>query len=241
MTDSNRPSVDAPADRPRVLVTGATRGFGVDIVRALAADHHLLVGGRDADAAAEIAASLPSAEPFVADLTDARQVRRAVDEVIGSAGLDAVVHNAGITTHGTVADLDTDKWRELFEVNLFSVVTLTRELLPALRRAGGLVVTINSGAGFLSSPGNGSYSATKFALRAFTDALREEERSNGVRVSSIHPGRIDTDMQRQIQGANGNEYDPADHMAGTTVASAVRAAITLPRDAAVEMLSVRPS
>lgn len=226
---------------PRVLVTGATRGLGRDIVDSLKADHHLLIGGRDSAAATELASALPSAEPFVADLTQADQLRGAVAEVIADGHLDAVVHNAGMTAHGAVADLATDSWRQQFEVNLFAVVELTRLLLPALRRARGLVVTINSGAGFLSSPRNGSYSATKFALRAFTDALREEERPHGVRVSSIHPGRIDTDMQRQIQDANGKAYDPADHMSGPTVAGAVRAAITLPHDAAVEVLSVRPS
>lgn len=239
---TNEPeSPDATAERPTVLVTGATRGLGRTICETLADDHHLLVGGRDAEATTALADSLPSATPFVADVTDPSALAGAVDTVIGDGRLDAVVHNAGVIASGPVAELRTDRWREQFEVNLFSVVELTRLLLPALRRARGLVVTINSGAGFVSSAGNGSYAATKFALRAFTDALREEEREHGVRVSSIHPGRIDTDMQRQIQDHRGNMYDPSDHMTGASVAAAVRTAITLPEDAVVEMLSVRPS
>lgn len=226
---------------PRILITGATRGLGTHIAAALAPDHHLLIGGRDRAAAERCAAQWPSAEPFVADLTDADQIRAAVAETIGAGPLDAVVHNAGITRNGTVAELETDAWRTQFEVNLFSVVELTRQLLPSLRQAKGMVLTINSGAGFRSSPGNASYSATKWALRAFTTALREEERPHGVRVTSIHPGRVDTDMQRQIQQSRGADYDPADHMNGADVAATVRLALTMPHSATIEELSVRPT
>lgn len=131
---------------------------------------------------------LPSAAPFVCDLTDEASVAAAAGAI---DRLDVLVHSAGLSSHGTLAETPAEDWRRLYEMNVVAVATLTRLLLPRLREAHGQVVTINSGSGFTSKPGNGVYSASKFALRALTDALREEERGT-VRVSSIHPGRVDT-------------------------------------------------
>ena len=92
-----------------------------------------------------------------------------------------------------------------------------------------------------SSPGGGVYAGSKFALRALTDALREEMRGK-VRVCSIHPGRTDTDMQRELQAAMGNEhYDGARYVAPESVAAAVRLAVDTPDNATIEQLSIRPS
>ena len=124
---------------------------------------------------------------------------------------------------------------------MFAVADLTRLLLPALEAARGIVVAINSGAGFFSSPGGGVYAGSKFALRALTDALREEMRGK-VRVCSIHPGRTDTDMQRELQAAMGNEhYDGSCYVSPGSVAAAVRLAVDTPDNATVEQLSIRPS
>ena len=132
-------------------------------------------------------------------------------------------------------------WREVFETNVFAVADLTRLLLPALEATRGIVVAINSGAGFFSSPGGRVYAGSKFALRALTDALREEMRGK-VRVCSIHPGRTDTDMQRELQAAMGNEhYDGARYVAPESVAAAVRLAVDTPDNATIEQLSIRPS
>ena len=147
-----------------------------------------------------------------------------------------------------VAELDDDiglasraLWREVFETNVFAVADLTRLLLPALEAARGIVVAINSGAGFFSSPGGGVYAGSKFALRALTDALREEMRGK-VRVCSIHPGRTDTDMQRELQAAMGNEhYNGSCYVSPGSVAAAVRLAVDTPDNATVEQLSIRPS
>ncbi|GAA4173170.1 hypothetical protein GCM10022287_15210 [Gryllotalpicola koreensis] len=103
------------------------------------------------------------------------------------------------------------------------------------------MVAINSGSGFNSGPGGGVYAASKFALRAFADALREEERPNGVRVSSVHPGRTDSDMQRTLTAKLGEEYDTAYFLAPEDVAAAVRLVVDLPERGTVETLSVRPT
>ncbi len=223
-------------DRPIALITGGTRGIGRAIADSLGVDHHILVGGTHADLAARVAADLPSAEPWPIDLTDPDAVAAACEQI---DRLDVLIHSAGLGARGTVADLPRTEWRRVFELNVFAVADLTRALLPALRAAHGQVVMINSGAGFVSSPGGSLYAASKFALRALADGLREEERGR-VRVTSIHPGRVDTDMQRELQASGERPYDPADHLTPHSVAATVRAAIDASPEAMVETLSIRP-
>ena len=219
--------------RPIALVTGASRGIGRAIAAELGSTHHVLVGGRDAAAVDAVVATLPSAEPFVADLTSA--LLPSVPD-----RLDVLVLSAGVEDGGTIAETPGETWRRVFEVNVFSVAALLRATLPALRAAGGLVVAINSGSGLSSGAGGGVYSGSKFALRALTDALREEERANGVRVTSIHPGRVDTDMQRALVAREGHEYDAGYTITPEMVAATVRVAVDLPSTGMVEALTVRP-
>ncbi|WP_075690981.1 SDR family oxidoreductase [Corynebacterium sphenisci] len=232
---------ERPADRPIALVTGASRGIGAAIARDLGRDHHVIVGATGAAAAAAIAAELPSAETLVADLTDDAALAAAV-AALDLDRLDVLVHNAGIVDEGPVAEVTRDRWRRIFEVNVFAVAELTRLLLPALRAAGGTVVMINSGSGYRSGVAQGPYSGTKFALRALTMALREEERGR-VRVSSVHPGKVDTDMQREIQAGRGNgpdTYDGAVYVRPESIAAAVRLAVDATAEAMVEEVTVRP-
>ena len=221
-------------NRPTALVTGANRGIGRAIALDLGRTHHVLVGGRDAEAVQEVVGLLPDAEAWVADLASGEFPPI-------PARLDVIVHSAGVEAGSSVENTDTATWQRVFEVNVFAVAALTRHALPALRLASGLVVSVNSGSGFTSSPGGGTYAASKFALRALTDALREEERPNGVRVSSIHPGRTDTGMQRQLVASEGDDYDTRFYLSPDDVASAVRMVVDLPPAGTVEMVSVRPS
>ena len=225
-------------NRPVALVTGATRGIGRAIAFELSSTHRILVGGRDATRVGELVAELDDAAPFACDLTDEDAVAAAC---AGIGRLDVLVHSAGIGRSNDIGTASRALWREVFETNVFAVADLTRILLPALEAARGIVITINSGAGFFSSPGGGVYAGSKFALRALTDALREEVRGK-VRVCSIHPGRTDTDMQRELQAAMGNDhYDGTRYVAPESVAAAARLAVDTPENATVEQLSIRPS
>ncbi len=218
-----------------VLVTGASRGIGAAVARALEADHDLVLVGRDADSLDAVARCCRSARVVVADLARPEGVERASADLTALAGL---VHCAGVAELGRVDVSDPADWRRSFEVNVLAVVELTRALLPALRASGGHVVAINSGAGITAKPGWGAYSASKFALRAFTDTLRGEE--PGLRVTSIHPGRVDTEMQHLVVASEGGTYTPSAYLAPESVASAVREALHATQDAHPTEVVLRP-
>ncbi|QXV60720.1 SDR family oxidoreductase [Amycolatopsis sp. TNS106] len=223
------------ADLPLALVTGATRGIGAAAARALAPTHRLLLGGRGAGALGELADTLPEAKPWPIDLTDTEALETATAEI---GELDVLVHSAGVARLGTVETATDADWRANFEVNVLGVVTLTRLLLPALRASKGHVVVINSGAGQNARPGWGPYAASKFAVRAFADSLREEE--SALRVTSIYPGRTDTEMQQAIVADEGRAYEPERFLRPESVAAAVLAAVSATGDAHPTDVTLRP-
>jgi NADP-dependent 3-hydroxy acid dehydrogenase YdfG len=148
-----------------------------------------------------------------------------------------LVHNAGVSVPGHVDESHVDEWRATFAVNVFGAVALTLTLLPALRQAGGRVVFINSGSGRTVSTGMASYSASKFALRAFADSLRQDEPS--LLVTSVYPGRVDTEMQRELVAYEGGDYDPAKFLRPETVAGVVAQVVATPRDGHVHEVVIR--
>ncbi|TNC26184.1 SDR family oxidoreductase [Amycolatopsis alkalitolerans] len=219
------------------LVTGASRGIGAAIAHSLAPAHRVLLGGRSGEALARLAAELPGARPWPVELTDFEAMAEAV---AGIDRLDVLVHSAGVVELGTVAESDVESWRRNYEVNVLAVVELTRLLLPALRAAGGHVVVINSGSGRNARAGWGAYGASKFAVRAFADVLRQEEEPNGLRVTTVYPGRTATEMQRAVNATEGTEYTPDAYLRPESVADAVLAAVTATPDAHPTDVILRP-
>lgn len=225
--------------RPVALITGGSRGIGKAIAEDLGRDHHVIVGGSGAERVDAVVGALPSAESFVTDLRDVDSLSRAVDE-LGLDRLDVLVHSAGVAWTRPVAEARAEEWEEMFTVNVFAVAELTRVTLPLLRSSGGQVISINSGSGYVSRLNSAMYSGTKFALRALTDSLREEERGR-VRVTSVHPGRVDTDMQVELQKQSGNtDYDGSQYVSTASIAQTVRTAVDLDPTSTVEELTIRP-
>ena len=219
---------------PSALITGASGGIGAALAEALAPTHTLLLAGRPSPRLDAVAERL-GATTWPLDLTDVDEIDSAAEVL---TGLDVLVHNAGVAYPGRVAESTAEQWRATFEVNVTGAVALTLALLPALRAARGQVVFINSGSGLNPSAGLAAYSASKFALRAFADSLRADEPL--LRVTSIHPGRVDTEMQRDLVAYVGGEYDPARFLTPQTVAAAVVQAITTPPDGHTHQVVIRP-
>jgi len=216
------------------MITGASGGLGSAIADALAPTHTLLLAGRPSDRLDAVAERL-GAPTWPLDLADPESIESAAEVL---TDLDVLVHNAGVAYPGRVDESSADQWRATFEVNVVGAVALTLALLPALRSAGGQVVFVNSGAGIKASPGLASYSASKFALRSFADSLRADEPS--LRVTSVHPGRIDTEMQRDLIAYEERDYVPEQFLSPQTVAAVIAQAVNAPADAHVHEIVVRP-
>jgi NADP-dependent 3-hydroxy acid dehydrogenase YdfG len=219
---------------PTAMITGASRGLGAAIATALAPTHTLFLAGRpstDLDAVAEQF----GATTWPIDLADLDAIEEVVDPIVE---LDVLIHNAGVAYPGRVAESTVDEWRATLEVNVLGPVALTLSLLPALRNVGGHVVFVNSGSGINASPGLASYSGSKFALRGFADSLRNDEPS--LRVTSVHPGRIATEMQEGLIAYEGRDYDPEQFLSPETVAKVIADAVNAPRDAHIHEVIVRP-
>ena len=219
---------------PTALITGAGGGLGAAIATALAPTHTLLLAGRPSTRLDAIAEKL-GAPTWPLDLTDEASIEAGAEVL---TELDVLVHNAGVSFPGRVDESTPEQWRHTMEVNVVGPVALTLALLPALRAVGGHVVFINSGAGISASAGMASYSASKFALRAFADSLRADEPS--LRVTSVHPGRFDSEMQRDLIAYEGRDYDPAAFMSAATVAEVVANAVATPADGHVHEVVIRP-
>ncbi len=180
------------------VVTGASSGIGEAAARRLAREPgaRLVLVARRAERLEALAAELPCPASFLAvDLTDAD----APDRVRAHLGerhdrLDLLVNNAGAAWRGTFAETGFENVRRHVELNFFAVVRLTEALLPLLREsAPSAIVNVSSTAGRVSRGGSGAYSASKFALSGWTDALYAEEAAEGVHVGLVEPGFIRTE------------------------------------------------
>lgn len=230
--------------RPLTLITGATGGIGRAIAAALAPEHDLILQGRDIATLQKLQSELQNDVPVTRihllslDLTQPETFAEATADLRPTH----LIHNAGVAELGGANEQGHAVWTRTLAVNVVAPAELTRLLLPAVRAGRGTVVFINSGAGLRAGAGWGSYAASKHALKALADALRQEEAEagSGVRVSSLYPGRTASEMQRRIREHEGQPYDPASFIQPETVADVVRYVLSAPRDVSLEDVAVRP-
>lgn len=223
------------------LITGAGSGIGTAVAERLAErGDELWLLARNAGRAAELRERFPGAHTLVGDLAEPGRLSWALSHQEPPDRLDSLLHVAGVVELGEVGELNAKVWQETLAANLVAPAELTRLLLPQLRAARGQVLFVNSGAGLRANAGWSAYAASKHGLKALADALRAEEGDNGVRVTTVYPGRTATPMQAKVHQQEGREYDPGRWMDPGSVATAVLAALDLPRDAEIVDLQVRP-
>ncbi|MEV7421803.1 SDR family oxidoreductase [Streptomyces sp. NPDC091212] len=223
------------------LITGAGSGIGAAVARRLhERGDDLLLFARDAARAKELAAGFPGARTLVGDLSNPDRLSWALAQQSMPDRLDSLLHIAGVVDLGTVGELTPKAWHSQLAVNLVAPAELTRLLLPQLRVAHGQVIFVNSGAGLSAHAEWSAYAASKHGLKALADALREEERPNGLRVTSVYPGRTASPMQAKVHQQEGKEYDPSRWIDPESVATTILAALDLPRDARIDDVTVRP-
>ena len=194
-----------------VWITGASAGIGRSLAREFArrgAD--VAVSARREDRLAEVVGEIESlgrrALAVACDVTHDADVARAVDTVVAHFGkLDVAVANAGFGVAGRLEHLTDAELRRQFETNVFGAMSTARHALPALRRTKGRLALVASVAGFIVSPRQGAYSASKFALRALGLTLQQELYGSGVSCTLLHPGFVDSEIARVDNAGN---YDP---------------------------------
>jgi NAD(P)-dependent dehydrogenase (short-subunit alcohol dehydrogenase family) len=179
-----------------VLVTGASGGVGAALTEALAeAGWRVFAAVRSPQAAEALEASSGDVIAVELELTDEESIRRAADTVashVGDDGLAGLVNNAGIIVQGPLELVPVHALRRQFEVNVIGQVAVTQAFLPLLRRGKGTVVNIGAATGRVTVPMLGPISASKTALESLTDALRMELKHQGVGVTIVEPGAMQT-------------------------------------------------
>lgn len=179
--------------RPVVLLTGASSGIGYDVAPLLVRYGYTVYGAaRRVEKIEELASE--GVKSLSLDVTDEASMEAAVQQIIEAEGrIDVLINNAGYGFYGAIEDVPIDEARRQFEVNLFGLARLTQLVLPHMRaRGSGRILNISSMAGRITSPLGAWYHATKYALEAFSDALRMEVEEFGIDVVIIESGGVKT-------------------------------------------------
>jgi 3-oxoacyl-[acyl-carrier protein] reductase len=228
------------------VVTGGTRGIGYSIAEALLAEGaKVFICGRDATVLKSALDRLGKAakdhvEGRVADMRkyeDCRLLIEAAAERFG--GLDILVNNAGVGLFKPVDQMTPEEWDTIIETNLSGVFYCCREAIPHMRkRGGGYIFNISSLAGVNPFAGGSAYNASKFGLNGFSEAMMQDIRYDGIRVSYIMPGSVDTDFNRAPQFRS---PEAGWKLTGEDIAKAVVDLYKFPKTALASRIEMRPS
>lgn len=228
------------------VITGASSGVGKAIALELATQGAALclVGRRveTLEGVAEQArARAPQVRCYQADLRldeDIRQLAARLQQDFGR--IDLLVHSAGVISLGRVETTPVEDFDWQYRTNVRAPYVLTQVLLPMLRPRQGQIVFITSSAGLGAKANVGQYAATKHALKAIAESLREEVNPDGLRVLNVFLGRTATPMQAAIYEMEGRTYHPERLLQPEDVATVVINALSLPRTAEVTDIHIRP-
>ena len=232
-----------------VLITGASSGIGEAIARELAAaGANVMLGARRVDRlerlAGEIRAAGGKAKARALDVTDRQDVGDFAEAARVEWGrVDVIVNNAGVMPLSPLAALKVDEWDRMVDVNIRGVLNGIAAVLPEMtERGSGHVINIASVGALTVSPTAAVYCATKFAVRAISDGLRQE--NEAIRVTCVHPGVVESELADTItdkSAAEAMRTYRAIALKPEAIARAVRFAIEQPEDVDVNEIVVRPT
>ena len=234
------------------LVTGASSGIGESTAEALAAaGASVAVAARRKDRLDDLVRRLADrgSRSIAVDLdvTDREACLAAVQRTVDELGaLDILVNNAGVMLLGPIETADTSEWVRMINTNVLGLMFMTHAALPHLLQRGGAVVQMSSAAGRVTRPSAAVYNASKFAVGAFSDVLRQEVAEHGVRVIVVEPGAVDTPLREHItdDAARAGLEQRLQRMRpldAADVANAVVYALTQPQHVALNEILVRPT
>ena len=234
------------------LVTGASSGIGEATAVALAGEGAAVaVGARRSERLDALVRKLGEQGgrglALELDVTDEAACRAAVARTVAElGGLDILVNNAGVMLLGPIEGADTEDWRRMVCTNLLGVMYMTHAGLPHLLERGGDVVQVSSTAGRTVNRGSGVYNASKWAVNAFSESLRQEVTARGVRVTVVEPGAVATELRthithEQTRAAISKWAESMRQLRSEDIAAAVLYAVTQPAHVAVNEILLRPT
>lgn len=229
------------------VVTGASRGIGRAIALDLAREgSSVYVIGRNKESLEALGSGTEPVKeminPCQADLENDLEIQSLASRLKRAFnGLDILVHCAGQIAFGDIGSASIDDFDRQYRINVRAPYLITQALLPMIQARKGQIVFVNSSAGILAKAGMAGYSASKHALKAVADALRDEVKEDGLRVISVYPGRTATLMQAEISKAERIRYVPESLMQPEDVAKVVLDALRLDRKAEITDISLRPA
>jgi NADP-dependent 3-hydroxy acid dehydrogenase YdfG len=235
------------------LVTGASSGIGAATARALSsAGMAVALAARRRDRldalAAEIAQAGGTAFVVIADLAKESEAQRIVKETETHFGrIDVLVNNAGVMYLEPIANASLERWRSMFDLNVLSLIASTQAALPGMRaRKDGHIVNISSTAGRFSLANSGGYSASKFAVGAFSESLRKEVYMDNIRVTVIEPGVTETELRDHIADAGiqttlNTWADSMRQLQSDDIARIIAFCVTQPAHVNINEVLVRPT
>jgi clavulanate-9-aldehyde reductase len=232
-------------------ITGASSGIGEATARVLAgAGLSVALGARRVERiealAREINDSGGRAVAIPTDVTQESEARRFIEQTHEElGGLDVLVNNAGMMLLGPIDGAPLEEWRQMIDVNVMGVLYCTHAAVPLMReRGGGHIVMVSSVGGRVIGKYSGVYNLTKFGLGAFSEALRQESQADGLRVTVIEPGRVETELRDhirpQVLKQIGGAFSQTTPLQGEEIANAILWSIAQPANVNVSELLVRP-
>jgi NADP-dependent 3-hydroxy acid dehydrogenase YdfG len=232
-----------------VLITGASSGIGAAVARELGeAGARLMIGARRTDRLDELAREIRGAGGTVEfqalDVTDRAGVEAFAKAAVDAFGrIDVLVNNAGVMPLSLMSSLKVEEWDRMIDVNIKGVLYGVAAVLPVMNaQESGQIINVSSIGGLAVSPTAAVYCATKFAVRAISDGLRQENRK--LRVTCINPGVVESELAGTITEPFAKEAMVAYRaiaLKGDAIARAVRFAIEQPEDVDTNEITIRPT